>query len=222
MGRWAVESSSAGHRLHDRKMCIIGLSILVGLPSRPPAVDAVAAQIVPSVLLLFLGLKQVCATRQHTEHEEHTKSEKNDAEDNEEIQSDEEEVNEVSQEMQENHAGGGGDAGDEDDEDDDWDDDALEETALEGFSTPIDLEEGLDEYQFFAQALLTVQSRDAAWYHLLTAPLSNDQKTQLQEICALAEHRRTSSESKRIEQQTGYTFENKGLVSSFNFVPGSN
>ncbi|XP_054844381.1 importin-8 [Eublepharis macularius] len=212
--------------LHDRKMCIIGLSILLGLPSRPPAVDAVVAQIVPSVLLLFLGLKQVCATRQHTEHEEQAKAEKNDTEDNEEIQSDEEEANEVSQEMQENHAGSGGDVGDEDDDDDDddWDDDALEETALEGFSTPIDLEGGVDEYQFFAQALLAVQSRDAAWYHLLTAPLSNDQKTQLQEICALAEHRRSSTESKRIEQQMGYTFDNKGLASSFNFgsVPGSN
>lgn len=56
--------------------------------------------------------------------------------------------------MQENQAGGG-DAGDEDDDDDDdWDDDALEETALEGFSTPIDLEGGMDEYQFFTQALL--------------------------------------------------------------------
>ncbi|XP_032077569.1 importin-8 [Thamnophis elegans] len=213
--------------LHDRKMCIIGLSILMGLPSRPPAVDAVAAQIVPSVLLLFLGLKQMCATQQHTEHEEHGKAEKNDAEDNEEIPSDEEEVNETNQDMQENHAGGGGDTGDDDDDDDDdedWDDEALEETALEGFSTPIDLEDGVDEYQFFTQALLAVQSRDAGWYHLLTRPLSADQKTQLQEICALAELRRNSAESKRIEQQTGFPFDNKGLVSGYNFgtAPGSN
>uniref|UniRef100_A0A670YMV4 Importin 8 n=1 Tax=Pseudonaja textilis TaxID=8673 RepID=A0A670YMV4_PSETE len=182
--------------LHDRKMCIIGLSILMGLPSRPPAVDAVSAQIVPSVLLLFLGLKQMCATPQHTEHEEHRKAEKNDAEDNEEIPSDEEEENEANQEMQQNHAGGGGDTGDDDDEDDDdedWDDEALEETALEGFSTPIDLEDGVDEYQFFTQAFLAVQSRDAGWYHLLTAPLSADQKIQLQEICALAELRRNSA-----------------------------
>lgn len=70
----------------------------------------------------------------------------------EEIQSDEEEANEVNQEMQENQAGG--DVGDEDDDDDDDWDDALEETALEGFSTPIDLEGGVDEYQFFTQALL--------------------------------------------------------------------
>uniref|UniRef100_A0A8C3LBE5 Importin 8 n=1 Tax=Chrysolophus pictus TaxID=9089 RepID=A0A8C3LBE5_CHRPC len=214
--------------LHDRKMCIIGLSILMELQNRPPAVDAVAAQIVPSILLLFLGLKQVCASRELTEHEDHAKDDKHVAEDNEEIPSDEEETNEVSQAMQENH-GGGGDGGgeeeDDDDDDDDWDEDGLEETALEGFSTPLDLENGVDEYQFFTQALLAVQSRDAAWYHLLTAPLSEDQKKQLQEIYTLAEHRRNAAETKTIEQQSGYTFDNKGLVIAFNFAgstPGGN
>lgn len=63
-------------------MCIIGLSILMELQNRPPAVDAVAAQIVPSILLLFLGLKQVRTSRELTEHEDHAKREKNIAEDN--------------------------------------------------------------------------------------------------------------------------------------------
>uniref|UniRef100_A0A674E4I8 Importin 8 n=1 Tax=Salmo trutta TaxID=8032 RepID=A0A674E4I8_SALTR len=49
--------------LHDRKMCIIGLSVLMELPSRPGVVEGVAAQIVPSVLLLFLGLKHLYSTR---------------------------------------------------------------------------------------------------------------------------------------------------------------
>ncbi|OXB52634.1 hypothetical protein ASZ78_009802, partial [Callipepla squamata] len=207
--------------------CILkGLSILMELQNRPPAVDAVAAQIVPSILLLFLGLKQVCASRELTEHEDHAKDEKHVAEDNEEIPSDEEETNEVSQAMQENHGGGGGgEEEDDDDDDDDWDEDALEETALEGFSTPLDLENGVDEYQFFTQALLAVQSRDAAWYHLLTAPLSEDQKKQLQEIYTLAEQRRNAAETKTIEQQSGYTFDNKGLITAFNFAgstPGGN
>lgn len=75
----------------------------------------------------------------------------------EEILSDEEDANAANLAMRENHAGGGRDeAGDDDDDDneDDWDEDALEETALEGFSTPLDLENGVDEYQFFTQALL--------------------------------------------------------------------
>ncbi|KAJ7402691.1 Importin-8 [Pitangus sulphuratus] len=178
--------------------------------NRPPAVDAVAAQIVPSILLLFLGLKQVCASRELTEQEDHAKDEKHVAEDNEEIPSDEDETNEVSQAMQDNHGGeggGGGGGGEEededDDDDDDWDEDALEETALEGFSTPLDLENGVDEYQFFTQALLTVQSRDAAWYHSLTAPLSEDQKKQLQEIYTLAEHRRTAAGKKAAHGVSG-------------------
>lgn len=53
-------------RLHDRKVCIIGLSVLMELPSRPAVLDAVAAQIVPSILLLFLGLKPLYAPHHGT------------------------------------------------------------------------------------------------------------------------------------------------------------
>uniref|UniRef100_A0A9J8C0H9 Importin 8 n=1 Tax=Cyprinus carpio carpio TaxID=630221 RepID=A0A9J8C0H9_CYPCA len=49
--------------LHDRKMCIIGLSVLMELPSRPAVLGEVAGQIVPSILLLFLGLKHIYASR---------------------------------------------------------------------------------------------------------------------------------------------------------------
>lgn len=45
---------------------------------------------------------------------------------------------------------------DEEDDDDDWDEEVLEETALEGFSTPLDLDNSVDEYQFFTQALLSM------------------------------------------------------------------
>ncbi|XP_021492113.1 importin-8 isoform X2 [Meriones unguiculatus] len=172
-----------GH--HDRKMCIIGLSILLELQTRPPAVDAVAAQILPSILFLFLGLKQVCATRQLLNRAGHAKAEKVDVEENEEISSEEEETNLSAQAMQSQTDRG------EEDEDADWDEEVLEETALEGFSTPLDLDDSVDEYQFFTEALLTVQNRDAAWYQLLVAPLSEDQKRKLQEVYTLAEHRRT-------------------------------
>ncbi|XP_034367473.1 importin-8 isoform X3 [Arvicanthis niloticus] len=173
-----------GH--HDRKMCIIGLSVLLELQNRPPAVDAVAAQILPSILFLFLGLKQVCATRQMMNRENHSKAEKDDVEENEEISSEEEEETSVSAQAMQSQMGRG-----EEEEDDDWDDEVLEETALEGFSTPLDLDNSVDEYQFFTQALLTVQNRDAAWYQLLVAPLSEDQKRKLQEVYTLAERRRT-------------------------------
>lgn len=46
----------------------------------------------------------------------------------------------------------------EEEEEDDWDEEVLEETALEGFSTPLDLDNSVDEYQFFTQALLSMSS----------------------------------------------------------------
>ncbi|XP_031754525.1 importin-8 isoform X1 [Xenopus tropicalis] len=179
--------------LHDRKICIIGLSILMELPNRPPAVSAVASVLVPSILLLFLGLRQVCATRDHSDHRAPSRVPKAEIEESEEIASDEEEAN--GQAMQQNT---GEDA---EEEDEDWDDEVLEETALEGFSTPLDCEDALDEYQFFTNALLNVQSRDAPWYHLLMEKLSNDQKKQLQEIYTISEQRRNAAVSRKTEQQ---------------------
>eukprot|EP00079_Xenopus_tropicalis_P019568 XP_012809363.1 PREDICTED: importin-8 [Xenopus tropicalis] len=181
------------YRLHDRKICIIGLSILMELPNRPPAVSAVASVLVPSILLLFLGLRQVCATRDHSDHRAPSRVPKAEIEESEEIASDEEEAN--GQAMQQNT---GEDA---EEEDEDWDDEVLEETALEGFSTPLDCEDALDEYQFFTNALLNVQSRDAPWYHLLMEKLSNDQKKQLQEIYTISEQRRNAAVSRKTEQQ---------------------
>lgn len=68
----------------------------------------------------------------------------------EEISSDEEETTVSAQAMQSSNGRGE----DEEDDDDDWDEEVLEETALESFSTPLDLDGSVDEYQFFTQALL--------------------------------------------------------------------
>ncbi|XP_075441249.1 importin-8-like [Ascaphus truei] len=172
--------------LHDRKVCIIGLSILMELPNRPPSVNAVVSLIVPLILLLFLGLRQVCASREQPDQRPSLQDPKSETEESEEIPSDEEEGNGLGQAMQEN-------LGQEEEEEDDWDDEVLEETALEGFSTPLDSVDALDEYQFFTEALLRVQGQDLSWYHSLTAPLSNDQKKHLHEIYSMAEQRKNAA-----------------------------
>lgn len=74
----------------------------------------------------------------------------------EEIPSDEDEVNENRNAMQQQ--GGmapcqGGEDVDEN-EDDYWDDDCFEGTPLEEYSTPLDYDNGEDEYRFFTSALL--------------------------------------------------------------------
>uniref|UniRef100_A0A673X294 Importin 8 n=1 Tax=Salmo trutta TaxID=8032 RepID=A0A673X294_SALTR len=117
--------------LHDRKMCIIGLSVLMELPSRPVVVEGIAAQIVPSVLLLFLGLKHLYSSRLNKPDllactgvpEE---------DQNEEIPSDEDEVNENRNAMMQQQTctpvGHEDDEEEEDDDEDYWDEEGLEGT----------------------------------------------------------------------------------------------
>lgn len=44
--------------LHDRKLCVLGLCTLLNSVVRPVAVSECAAQIIPSLILLFDGLKR--------------------------------------------------------------------------------------------------------------------------------------------------------------------
>uniref|UniRef100_A0AAQ5Y953 Importin N-terminal domain-containing protein n=1 Tax=Amphiprion ocellaris TaxID=80972 RepID=A0AAQ5Y953_AMPOC len=182
--------------LHDRKMCIIGLSVLIELPSRPAVLEGVAAQIIPSILLLFLGLKHLYASRLINKPDLLARAGAQDEDQNEEIPSDEDEVNENRNAMQQQSSRPAGQGGEDDDEDEDdyWDEDGFEGTPLEEYSTPLDYDNGEDEYQFFTSALLRVQNTDAVWYQCLTAPLSDDQKKQLQEIYSISQQRRSTAD----------------------------
>uniref|UniRef100_A0A7N8X965 Importin 8 n=1 Tax=Mastacembelus armatus TaxID=205130 RepID=A0A7N8X965_9TELE len=181
--------------LHDRKMCIIGLSVLMELPTRPAALEVVAPQIVPSILLLFLGLKHLYASRLINKPDLLARASPQDEDQNEEIPSDEDEVNENHNTARQQSGMSTGSGCEDNDEDDDdyWDDDGFEGTPLEEYSTPLDYDNGVDEYQFFTTALLRVQNTDAAWYQCLTAPLSDDQKKQLQEIYSISQQRRSTA-----------------------------
>lgn len=74
----------------------------------------------------------------------------------EEIPSDEDEVNENRNAMQQQSSMPTRQGAEDDDEDDDdyWDDDGFEGTPLEEYSTPLDYDNGEDEYRFFTSALL--------------------------------------------------------------------
>uniref|UniRef100_A0AAQ4S8E1 Importin N-terminal domain-containing protein n=1 Tax=Gasterosteus aculeatus aculeatus TaxID=481459 RepID=A0AAQ4S8E1_GASAC len=157
--------------LHDRKMCIIGLSVLMELPIRPAVLEGVSAQIVPSILLLFLALKHVNASRLVNKPNLLANAGALDEDQNEEIPSDEDEVTENRNAMQQQSSMPTGPAAEEEEEDDedDWDNDCFEGTPLEEYSTPLDYDNGEDEYQFFASALLLT------WSHFKAAagPKSN-------------------------------------------------
>uniref|UniRef100_A0AAY4EAR1 Importin N-terminal domain-containing protein n=1 Tax=Denticeps clupeoides TaxID=299321 RepID=A0AAY4EAR1_9TELE len=208
--------------LHDRKMCVLGLCALIDLEQRPQVVNQVAVQLLPATILLFSGLKRAYACR--AEHENEDDEEDGDGEEDEEnaeLGSDEDDIDEEGQEYLEMLAKHAGEADDED-----WEEDDAEETALEGYTTAVDDEDNLvDEYQIFKAILQNLQSRDPAWYQVLTQGLDEEQGKQLQDIVTLADQRRAAHESKMIERHGGYKFTAPVVPSNFNFggsAPGMN
>ncbi|XP_069686580.1 importin-7 isoform X4 [Periplaneta americana] len=217
--------------LHDRKLCVLGLcTLLNSSAARPIAVNECAAQIIPSLILLFDGLKRAYVAKAQEGEEEEDEEEESDI-DQEVLSSDEDEIDESNQEylekLQEKVTKGSAaspfnitayvqDEGTDDDSDDDYE--ANEETALESYTTPLDEENcNVDEYIVFKEVLQTIQASDPAWYQALTGNLTTEQQKALQEVMVLADQRKAAAESKRIEQSGGYVFNQQTVPASFNF-----
>jgi importin-7 len=82
--------------VHDRKLWIIGMCTLITLGnSKPPVLSEVSKDIIPSLILIFDGLKRAYEARAEAEEEE-SEDEDEDLDDCEEgISSDEDEMNEL-------------------------------------------------------------------------------------------------------------------------------
>ncbi|KAH0951493.1 hypothetical protein HN011_002965 [Eciton burchellii] len=223
--------------LHDRKLCVLGLCTLISMgPARPTAVNECATQIIPSLILLFDGLKRAYAAKVADVADEDDDEEESDIEE-EILSSDEDEVDDANEEYLEKlqdkitktsaqHGfnvtatiqDGHGDHRSDIDDDDDSDFDGNEETALESYITPLDSDDSnQDEYVVFKEVIQNIERTDVAWYRALTSLLSPEQEKALQEIILLADQRKAALESKRIEQSGGYAFHSQTVPTSFNF-----
>lgn len=222
--------------LHDRKLCVLGLCTLISMgPAKPKAVNECVQQIIPSLILLFDGLKRAYAAKVTDGEEEDNEEEESDI-DEEVLSSDEDEIDDASQEylekLQEKVTRSSGQHGfnvnasiqdghadhRSDDDDDDSEYDGNEETALESYSTPLDSEESnQDEYVIFKEVMQNIERTDTTWYRALTGHLNADERKALQEIIVLADQRKAALESKRIEQSGGYAFHSQTIPTSFNF-----
>ncbi|XP_066138762.1 importin-7 isoform X2 [Euwallacea fornicatus] len=208
--------------IHDRKLCVLGLCTLIGMSQKPPALVEMASNVVPSLILLFDGLKRAYAAKAQAEAEEE-ESESDDGEIGEDIlSSDEDELDDQEQGYLENLAKKTMSAGDNkgmqisatinsvddaSDDEDDSDYEPNEETVLESYTTPLDEDDcEVDEYLAFKHVFTNIQRQDPDWYAALTANLKEQQLKSLNEIAMLAEQRAAARESKRIEQQGGMLY----------------
>lgn len=222
--------------LHDRKLCVFGLCTLISMgPSRPNAVNECSQQIIPSLILLFDGLKRAYAAKVAEGDDDGNEDEESDI-DEEVLSSDEDEIDDASQEYLEKlqekvskstHHGftvnsyiqdGIGDHKSDEDDDEDSEYEANEETALETYTTPLDSDDTKqDEYVVFKEVMQNIEKTDHNWYRALTSNLTAEQQKTLQEIILLADQRKAALESKRIEQSGGYAFHSQTVPTSFNF-----
>ncbi|CAG7729688.1 unnamed protein product [Allacma fusca] len=221
--------------LHDRKICVLGLCALLQSPNRPSALQECSKEILPSLILLFDGLKRAYASKAL----ENADSDSDEEEDDEEyceieevLESDEDDIDDAGQDYLDaldrkiKSAKAPFDIKteivDEDDEDDDEDDfSAGEETALECYATPLDDDEcPIDEYIIFKEVLLNLQHFDPAWYATLTNVLNEEQRKSVQEIFTLADQRKEAALSREIQKRGGFEFRQQAVPSSFNFGGG--
>lgn len=59
-------------RLHDRRLCVLGLCLIISLPvdKRTDAIVTFSEKYIPSLLLLFSGLKKAYATKASNQNED--------------------------------------------------------------------------------------------------------------------------------------------------------
>ncbi|TPP59317.1 Importin 7 [Fasciola gigantica] len=202
--------------LHDRRVYVLGLCLLLSLPAaqRPSVVEAFGKDYIPTLLVLFNGLKRAYAAKAQNQAEsDDEEEEESDEEDIEEkaLGSDEDEVDEEGAsylEMLE---------GESDGSVDDDDDEIDEETTLEAFDTEMDKSDcDMDEYVTFYRVMTELESGDPNWYNQLVGHLTEPQQKELKEVVNTALKCMQQKESKMIEQAGGYSF-TPTIPSSFNF-----
>jgi hypothetical protein len=209
--------------LHDRKMCLIGLTILMGIQDRPQVMAEVSNDILPSCLTLFEGLQKAYeskALRENGEDDEDSGEEEEEDLDASALASDEDEINDEAQQYLEKLAKSEQDSGNDDDYSDS--EDYEFETDLESFDTVLDGESAeVDEYILFKETLFNLQHVEPVWYTMLVGQLTADQIERLQKVFSLADQRKAAAESKKIDQSGGYQFNVQQIPTTFNFGGGA-
>ena len=214
--------------IHDRKLSILGLGKILEAGPQVPGVADNASKFMPSLLLLFDGLKRAYEQQQDSDEESEDDSDDASDVDGAELASDEDEIDESSQMYLETLADKVNSAGEQfglsahiSDGDLSDDDDLYEETSLEGFTTPLDEDGSIDEYDAFKSVFEGIQTKSPGnayflsslssthffqlieWYTTLVSGLNERDGKLMHEVFTLCAQRKASKESKSIEKQGG-------------------
>merc|ERR1712117_734301 len=195
--------------IHDRKLSILGLCKILEAGPQVPGVSDNAARFIPSLLLLFDGLKRAYEQQQESDEDSDEESDDESDVDEEELASDEDEIDESSQMYLETLA------------------DKVNKSGNQ-FELSAHIEDGdlSDEDDAFKNVFDGIQTKSPEWYSTLVSGLSEKDGKLMNEVFTLCAQRKASKESKSIEKQGGYNFSSQQTVPlQFAFSPngsGSN
>ncbi|CAF3605893.1 unnamed protein product, partial [Rotaria sordida] len=219
--------------IHDRRVCALGLCTLLRIDvNYYSAISNIVPKILPNCIQIYEGLMK---TYQHNddddsddetdEDEDSVASEIEDGED-ESIEHEEDFLEKLKGKASDHEMSGdglegvGGD-GDEDDEGSDFD---IDETDLESYSTVLEANEDIDEFQIFCESLQKLQLDTTGYNQALLQSLTPEQRTHIQNIIHYTEKRKQEKESNKIRDAGGYNFSQSiaaGQPTNFNFAGDS-
>ncbi|CAG0888797.1 unnamed protein product [Cyprideis torosa] len=216
--------------LHDRKMCILGLCLIIS--RRPNLLSEMLPAVMPSLLMLFDGIKRAYEIkaeeeRDSSDDDDDEYADSDDSADDQILDSDEDDLDDTSATYLGNiqtkitEAAASGqfpmqmqakllEVEDSDDELDDI-------NALEAYTTPLDQEGAEDEYCLFKDILAHVETMEPHLYATLMGYVTPEQGEILRDVLVIADQRRAAAESKMIQQQGGFQFANQTVPKSFDF-----
>uniref|UniRef100_A0A182SKU9 Importin-7/11-like TPR repeats domain-containing protein n=1 Tax=Anopheles maculatus TaxID=74869 RepID=A0A182SKU9_9DIPT len=160
--------------IHDRKLCIIGLCTLLSLGDRKPTVlSELPDKIIPTMLMIFDGLKRAYAARAAEGEEEESENESEDLEDG--LSSDEDDVDEINPYFKNMSK-------------------MVQERGAEaGFEITASIQDVMNN----------LPNTDPTWYTMLTRNLNASERKNLQEVLVLANQKKETKRSKEIEKSGG-------------------
>ncbi|VAH31490.1 unnamed protein product [Triticum turgidum subsp. durum] len=187
-------------REHDKKVCCLGLTSLIGLPANHIPAEALE-RIFKATLELLVAYKEQVSKRQNAAAADDVDEFDADEEENEEDEDDgemgvddedQDEVNSLN--IQKLVQARGFQLHDEDDDDDDSDDDFSDDEELQ---TPID---EVDPFIFFVGTIQAVQASDPARFQSLMQTLDFHYQALANGVAQHAEERKVEIEKEKLEK----------------------
>ncbi|CAF1160138.1 unnamed protein product [Adineta steineri] len=218
--------------VHDRRVCSLGLCTLLRIDAKYySAISNIVPKILPNCIHIYQGLMKTYQHNNEDDSEDDTDDDDDsvpseiDDGDDENIEHEDDFLGKLKGKVPDHEMAGDGLGEDNNEDDDDNSDFDIDETDLESYSTILEANEDIDEFQIFCDSLQQLQSDTTGYNQALLQNLTDEQRKQIQNIIHYTEKRKQEKESNKIREAGGYNFSQSAFATqptNFNFGGSAN